>query len=229
MKQNLKKEKALQLRSQGKSYGEILKILNISSKGLLSYWFKNVTLSPLAIKRLERKKLLARKRGLFQFNKNRTRKIVLENASIIKKSKKEVSKISKSALLLIGAVLYWAEGTTRERLYGYPIVSFSNSDPAIIEIFMKYIRTILQVPDTKIYAGIHIHQNIQKETAKIFWSKITGLPKDRFYIFNQISKASKGKRPSHFLPYGTLNIRINNRQLLYRIKGHIQGITLKII
>lgn len=224
MNSNIKKQKAIALRLQGKSYGEILKALHISSKGLLSYWFRDLILSDVAKKRLESKKILARKRGLLQFNKERTQNIVLENTKITEASRKKVPLFKKVYLLLIGAALYWAEGTTRERTYGYQIVSFSNSDSTMVRLFMRYIREILKVPEEKIYAGIHLHPNIEKEKAQLFWSKITRIRKNHFYIFNHISKSSKGIRPLHFLPYGTLNIRINDRRLLCEIKGHIKGI-----
>ena len=219
-----KKSKAINLRLSGKSYGEIQKSLGITSKGTLSYWFKDLRLSSDARKLLETKILDAKKRGLFKFNKERTLLIKNEHQQILIQSQKEIPKLSKTDFLILGTALYWGEGTTREKQRGYQIVSFTNSDPKMIKIFMIYLRKILNVPENKIKPGIHIYPNLDREKTRRFWSLITNIPKERFYIFQNVSRASKHIRPENFLPYGTLNIRVNDRRLFNRIKGHIAGI-----
>lgn len=67
--QSSKKVAAIKLRIQGKSYGEILKILDIPSKGTLSEWFRDIKLSASAKSRLQNNIDIARERGLFRFNK----------------------------------------------------------------------------------------------------------------------------------------------------------------
>lgn len=228
MVQSTLRQKAINLRLRGKSYGEILKELNLTSKGTLSYWFSNLRLPPHAQRRLVDKIALARKKGLLAFNTRRTRRIVIENNRIFKDAIKNTPVISKEQLLLIGAALYWGEGTLRSRERGYPTVSFSNSDPNMVRVFMWYLRKGLGVVDTQIKSGIHIHPNIKAEKAKRFWSKITKLPKGTFFITEQISRASKFKRKGNFLPYGTLSIRVNRRQPFYRIKGYITGIIKQV-
>lgn len=218
------REEAIKLRFRGRSYGEILKELNISSKGTLNYWFRNLEIPPSALKKLEGKILLARERGLLSFNEKRTRRIIDENKKIFNEAIKESPKISKNYLSVIGAALYWGEGSIREQKGRYPIVSFSNSDPQMIRVFMCYLRDCLGVNDNKIKVRVQIHPNIKAVQAKKFWSKITKLPEERFGIFEQISRASKLKRRINFLPYGTLDIRVNNRQLFYKVKGSIIGI-----
>lgn len=218
------KKEALKLRSKGKSYGEIVKILNLKSKGSLSSWFKNIKLSPKSKKRLADKIDLARKRGLFAFNENRTKKIINEHKKILTESKFAIKKFSKNDILLIGTALYWAEGSLREYPNRYSRISFSNSDPRMIKFFLQYLREILEVPENQIRAGIQIHKNIKERVAKNFWSKITGLSQEKFCTFNQVSRSSKLKRPKNFLPYGTISIRVNDRRIFYRIKGCIQGI-----
>ena len=220
-----KKLKAIQLRLGGRSYGEIQKSLDISSKGTLSYWFKNLILPLRARKRLKAKILDAKKRGLFKFNKERTLSIIKENQRILAESQGKIPKFSQTNLLILGTALYWGEGTTRVKQRGYQVVSFSNSDPEMIKIFMIYLRKILGIPENKIKPGIHIYPNLNPEKVKKFWSSITKLPKEKFYIFQNVSRASKFIRPKNFLPYGTLNIRVNDRRLFNKIKGYIAGIS----
>ena len=217
------KAQAIKLRLSGRSYGEILKALNISSKGTLSVWFRGLRLSSGARKRLRKNIETAYKRGLFDFNKQRTQKIFAENKKILTESAKAIPELSQRDLLLIGAALYWCEGTTREKRLNHRI-SFSNSDPRMISIFMKYLRETLEISEEKIYAEIHAYPNIDIPKAKQFWLEITRIMPDKLSIYFNVSKVSKFVRPKDFLPYGTLNIRVNNRQLFYRIKGYIQGI-----
>lgn len=227
MVQNSKKQEAIKLRLKGKSYGEILKALNISSKGFLSYWFRDLKLS-YKVQKLLKRKILRTHKNFLSFNKNRTKKILAENKMIFSTALKTTPRVSKNELLFIGAALYWGEGSLREHYGRYPIIAFSNSSPEMVKVFMHYLRKILGAKDNQIRVGINIHPNIKAEKAKRFWSLITRLPKERFYTVEQISRASKFKRSIHFLPYGTLNIRVNNRKLFFKIKGNIAGITERL-
>ena len=38
-----------------------------------------------------------------------------------------------------------------------------------------------------------------------------------------VSKSSQGKKPFNILPYGTIQIRVNNTELFHRIMGWIDG------
>ena len=219
----LEKQKAIALRLQGKSYNDIRKTLNIPSKGTLSYWFKNFTLTPAARKKLAHNMALAQKRGLLQFNQNRTKSITEENQKIRTAAVKEIGSLSPRELLLIGVALYWGEGTKSEN-NNSPAVILTNSDPKLIAVYMRFVREILNVADEKIRAGIQIHPHINQKLARRFWSKITKLPENRFFIIKQVSRASKFKRPKRSLPYGTVNIRVHKRILFYKIKGYIDGL-----
>ena len=221
---HLKKE-AITLRKGGESYSSIKKALNIKSKGTLSQWFKNLKLSEQSIKLLEKNNKLAHKRGLFIANNKRKIKIENENREAYIEGQSQIKSISKKELTLIGAALYWGEGTKSER--GSVSICFSNSDPVMISVFMRFIREILKIPEDKIRAGIHIYPSISTDKAKKFWAQITKLPENRFYIIRQISRASQNKRPFNILPYGTAVIKINNRQQFYKVKGMIKGIILK--
>lgn len=228
MVQKDKKEKAFRLRLQGKSYGEILKSLDIPSKGTLSTWFRDLELPPAASKRLENKKLMAIERGLMTFNRKRTAAIAIENKKILSESLKEVPLVSDQHLLLIGAALYWGEGSNRENKRNLA-VAFSNSDPEMARVFLKFVRRILKVPEGRIRAGVNIYPNLDRNKALRFWINVTKLPMENFHTSVQQSSASKSRRPQNFLPYGTLHIKINSRQLFYKVRGYIKGIISNLL
>jgi hypothetical protein len=220
------KEKAVSLRLAGQSYSQIQKTLGLKSKGTLSLWFKGLILTKNAESLLERNNKLAHDRGLFIFNENRTKSIALENANFVKEGVKMIDELNQNSLLLIGIILYWAEGTKSEK--SNTCLSFSNSDPAMISSFVKFLTNFLDIKKEKIRGGIHLYPDTNINKAKKYWSKIASLPKNKFYIVNQVSISSQGKRPYNKLPYGTAVIRAGGRKHFYLMKGMIEGIKEKL-
>ncbi len=219
-----KKEQATKLRLEGKSYGQIMKALDIPSKGTLSYWFHDLELTPAARNRLKHNTELAYNRGLFAFNRKRTKKIQAENRKLRIAAQDEIKSLSIRDIRLIGAALYWAEGTKRFGPKNSPRVSFSNADPRMVRVFLRYVREVLQIPDKRLKPGIGLHPGLDADQARDFWAQVTSLPRTDFWISVSTSSASKRKRHLHRLPHGTLQLRINRRQEYYTVLGHIEGI-----
>ncbi len=224
MSLNDKKQKAIRLRLKGFSYGKILKDLGLKSKGTLSNWFKDIVLTENTKKILKKNNELAIKRGLIKFNKKRSRDILKQNEQAIENGKQEVGVNNRKDLLLIGTALYWGEGT--KYIGKHPSLIFTNSDPEMVKMYMKFLRQGLIVDESRIKAGIHIHPHIDKEVVKSFWAKISGIPKDIFYIVRVVSSVSKNKKPVRKLPNGMVVIKVNNRQIFYRVKGMIEGLKI---
>lgn len=222
-----KYQKAIKLRLAGKSYGEIAKTLGVS-KGSLSLWFKNLKLSKATQKLLEGKMRIAREHNLFENNRRRTQTIKIENQQIKQAALNEIKSLSKYELLLIGTALYWAEGWKKEIQGRGHYLSFANSDPGMIALYLRFLREVIQISEEKFRPNIHIYPNINILSAIKFWSKITKIPKQRFHTTTQISRASKGKRPRNSLPYGTLKIDVSGRQKFYQVKGWIDGLVQQI-
>ncbi|MDO8496840.1 MAG: hypothetical protein Q7S43_05330 [bacterium] len=215
---------ALALRLEGKTYGEIRRSFKIP-KSTLSTWFSKLKISNRAKKILESKKREGYLK-LLEFNKTRTVNIKKENEKICSVFKSKIEKLSDRELLLIGAVLYWGEGQKNFtfKKYGYPIVSFSNSDPKMIQVFIKFLESILGFPKDRMRAQVMIYSGINSLAAIDYWHNVTRIPKENISYFVALSRASKGIRPKNLLPYGTLQIRINRRQEFFKIRGLMDGI-----
>lgn len=221
-----KKAQAIKLRSQGKSYNEIRRLLDLPSKGTLSVWFKDIKLSRSAKERLKSKIKVARQRGLFAFNSRRSKNVAKENDKIFKESNKFIHRITDRDLLITGIALYWGEGYKSGK---HPKLSFTNSDPQMIIVFMRFIRRILKISDERIRTHIHIHPNLKIKEAVRFWADLTSLKQENFMIVKQVSSASSGVRPKNILPYGTLDIRVNSRQVYFKMMGLINGLFEQIL
>jgi len=222
---NKKKQKAFKLRRKGYSYNEIYKILNVP-KSTQSGWFKNLILSKTAQKRLRSRIFEGTMRGLLRHNKTQTLLAIQQAKKIKKEAKKEINKFSTNEMRLVGAVLYWAEGY--KRAYNGKTchaISFSNSDPRLIKIMMKFFRTICHVPEKKFRISLRIYPHMNERCVKDFWSQLTHLSLSQFQKTSYaISKASKGKRPKNYLPHGTIQIRIYDTRLFHKIIGWINGV-----
>lgn len=216
------KEKGIALRRLGKSYNEIRKALGIKSKGTISYWFRDLELSPESKRLLAGNVSVAHKRGLFIANKKRWERIQAENVRAQADGARQIGQISQKELLIAGACLYWGEGTKSEK--NYARLAFSNSDPRMIAFYLKFLRTVLFVKEEKIRAGIHLYASTPIDRTKDFWARVTGLRPESFYIVNQVSKSSRLKRDSRFLPYGTAVVKVNGREFFYKMKGMMEGL-----
>jgi len=223
------KDKIWILRRSGKSYSEIQKILGIANKSTVSYWLRGLKLSPKEESALKTNLRIAHKRGLFHANKTRHLRVSKENKKWFTYGKRVFNTLDNNnkMLAILAAGLYWAEGTKVIDQHRTPSLIFSNSDPAMISIFMKFIRIILRVPEIKIRSGIHLYSSTEIDKARKFWSKITKLPSERFYIITQISRASKLMR-GNTLPRGTLALKINSRKEFYIVMGMIASLKKNI-
>ena len=202
----------------GYSYEQIHQKLNIS-KTTINHWFKKLpqkdqeNIKEFRIENWQK----AYKKTAEKIKKETKRK----EKEIQKKAAGEIKKISKRELFLIGLALYWGEGNKRGKNH----IQFTNSDPKMISLMMSFFRKIYQVKEDKFYMQMVLHQNTSAEKALNFWSNLTGVPKKQFKkpCFS-LSKSSQRKRNPKRLPYGTLQIRILDKNLTHTLYGHIAGL-----
>ena len=161
-----KKEAAINLRQKGKTCGEIVSILN-APKGTVWSWIKDTQLSNEIKKRISEKAKQKSRENIINYN---TKIRPVEAAKIrdawTDESKKEIKDISDESLKLIGAALYWAEGNTKNRNR----LQFSNCDPLLIKVAIKFFREICGVLDDKICVRVHIYPGMNyKKVMKLVY------------------------------------------------------------
>lgn len=213
------KLQAISLRKSGESYGEIRKKIKVS-KGTLSLWLRDIKLSPEQEKRIY---VELKQKNAYRMAKANQRKRIEGTEEIIKKAKKEAAKLFKNPLFLSGLMLYWAEGDkseTQER------VKFTNSDPRMIKIIMRWFREICKVPETKFRVCVHIHSLHSRGNIEEYWSGVTGVPINQFHK-TQIKQTSLRQRRNK-LYEGTCAISISNKNFFRKINGWKLGFIEKI-
>ncbi len=119
-----------------------------------------------------------------------------------------------------GCMLYWAEGAKSRN-----VVRFSNSDPEMVRLFVRFLRTYFDVADEHVRVTCYLfadHVERQKEVEQ-FWLDTLELPRSSLCksIVNVYSKHSQKKRRNK-LPYGTCRVAVSRTAVVQSIYGAIQ-------
>jgi len=213
------KERAINYRRRGYSYGMISEKLGLA-KSTLSNWLKEIPYKPNK-RVLKRIKLAPNKSAEIAHNKK-----VANTLAIKKLARAEIGKLTKRDLKLVGIGLYLGEGSKL-----YERVRLVNSNPKIIKLAMRWFREICGLKNKNFFLSVHLYPDNNIEETITFWSKITKIPKKQFgktQIDKRNHKSNKKKRK---LPYGTLHIQIKScgerqfgRNLHRRIMGWIDAV-----
>ncbi len=174
------KEKAIKLRKQGLSYGEILKEVPVT-KASLSLWLKDISLTK------EQKQRLVKKRLAFALKGSQKRKQTrIEDTKEIKDiAVKEIGELTEREMWLISVALYWAEGSKEKETDGRiksGRVRLSNSDPFLIKFFLKWLLDFYGISKSEIHFRIYLHESSRHRLPEVqrYWSKMLELPIDYF-------------------------------------------------
>lgn len=225
MKNKLRK-KAISLRENGFSYSEILRKVPVA-KSTLSLWLGSVGLSKRQKQKITQKKILASRRG----GEVKRRQRIKLTKQIKDKSILEIDSISDKELKLIGAVLYWAEGSKSKEYNPSTGIIFSNSDPLMCKLFISWLINILGVPKKEIYFHIYIHESHKNRLKEIikFWVGITGFSAvkfDKIYFKKNILSTKRRNIGDNY--HGLLRIIVRKSTNLNRkIQGWIEGICIQ--
>lgn len=219
------KERAVILRKKGLSYREILKEIPVA-KSTLSLWLRSVGLSKRQKQRLTAKKLASIRRGWTKWHQ---RRIDLTN-EIVSAARGEIGKLTKRELWLVGIALYWAEGTKeREASIGQPL-SFNNSDPGMIKVYLQWLKEILKVPEDEIKYEIYIHKTANYQKAFEFWSQVVNIDQNVFKIYFKKNKIATKRKNVGDNYNGLLRIKVKRSSHLNRkVAGWTEGLSDSII
>ncbi|MFA5063301.1 MAG: hypothetical protein WC578_04455 [Candidatus Omnitrophota bacterium] len=210
--------RARKFRTQGLSLREICGRIKCS-KSSVSGWVRDIPLTTEQIARLKLKQDKGRANAANHPNSPKQVWVRIRS-DIITSAVKEIPAIpSGLALKIVGTALYWGEGYKAVD----NMVSFSNSDPQMIALMMKFFKEICKVPKVKFRGATHIHPHLDKIKSEKFWVKVSGIPLTQFHKTQfGVSRVSKQKRDS--LPLGTFSIIICDARLQSKIKGWIKGL-----
>jgi transcriptional regulator with XRE-family HTH domain len=204
-------------RQEGRSVKEIARLLCVS-RSTVSLWVRDIPLTADQQAELERRNPIY----------NRQLNGAAVNAARGRERRRGYQETGRrlaeraSAVYVAGCMLYWAEGAkARHQL------RLANADPALIALFVKFLREHFAVSDCDLRIKCHLfadHLQRQEEVEQ-FWLDLLGLGRSNLqksYV-NVYSRASKKKRANK-LPYGTCHVIVNDTKILHEIYGSIQAL-----
>jgi len=211
------KNRAIDLRIQGKTYSEIRSKISNLSKSTLSGWLSKMRLTPkqseLLKGNLERINYNARVKAGWTKKAKKREKIRV----IFQQAENEYQNLKNNNLFLIGLSLYWAEGNKKTEMF-----QFTNSDPEAIKIVIKWLVEIYLIPKEKIKIRLYIHKVYAHENCEKFWSKTTGIPYQKFQKTIYKPTAHKMKKNPDYK--GCIQLRVLKTDFYWKVMGLIKAL-----
>lgn len=169
-----RRQQAYELRLQGRSYLEIEQKLGIP-KSTQSSWFRDVPLSEEHRRRLEERKLEGSRSGAAAIRAARLRRTEV----LHQEAAAEIGEVTDRELFLLGVVAYWCEGSKAKPWAPSESVSFINSDPRLIQLFLRWLER-LGYGTEDLSCNISIHENADLDAAASYWQDVTGISREQF-------------------------------------------------
>jgi hypothetical protein len=181
------------------------------------------TVSKLSEQQIAEKLRLGPERVRWVIKKHKIQKRTISEAArqlyITKFNKKEFILNTRltpeqEKLKLAGVMLYWGEGAKTGNT-----VAFANSDPVMVQLFVRFLKEICGIDDGRLHAVLHYYPDHNESQLKQFWSKTLDLPLKQFYL-STVHLNTKGsyKKKSK---YGTVSVQYSDTRLLGLIKSWI--------
>ncbi|OGK24901.1 hypothetical protein A2954_00830 [Candidatus Roizmanbacteria bacterium RIFCSPLOWO2_01_FULL_37_12] len=219
------KLQARELRQKGKSIKEIAEILKVSP-GSVSVWCRDIELTTHQIEVLQERMLDVnygnRVKYLQRVKDSLNKKIKeLKNEGI-----KEIGKLSKREIFLIGVTLYWGEGFKKDHLVG-----FATSDMSMAKFFLYWLKESFQITSKSLIFRVTANISYQNKINDLvaYWSKELNIQPFQFsqpYFQKTVWKKEYENKDQY---HGVIRIKVRKSiNLLRKIYGFIEGISLNL-
>ncbi len=86
-----------------------------------------------------------------------------------------IGELSERDLLIAGAALYAGEGAKGDRR-----VSFANTNPRMIALFLTWMRRFFAIDETRLRARLYLHKGLDLEADMAHWVDVTDIPRAQF-------------------------------------------------
>lgn len=220
------KNNAIGLRKQGYTYSEISFKTGLS-QGTLSSILSKIKLNPNEKNRIEEIKLQARLKGAKVRNIQRNTK-----TQLLKDNAKEqigVEDFSSTSFLMLGAALYWAEGSKEKSYKPGSGLRFSNSDPKMVRFFVQWLVYNLNVETSRIVFDLYVHESRSSESHKYrkYWMNVIGINGISFgKIYLKHNKLNTKRKNTGDTYRGLVRVKVSRSSDIVRmIEGWVERIS----
>ncbi|MER6410567.1 hypothetical protein [Streptomyces humidus] len=211
------KARARELRLQGRTYDQIQLELGCS-KSSISLWVRDLP-KPERRDPAEQARLASRKRWEHELAvRDEARRRTKTTATA------QLGTMSERDLFIAGIALYWAEGSKDKPYCRRETVTFVNSDPGVIQLYLAWLN-LLGVEPARLTYRLMIHLTADVEGAIRYWADLAGVDASAFQKTTIKKHNPKTLRKNVGESYrGCLVIRVAKGADLYRrIEGWWAG------
>jgi len=184
---------ARKLREQGLSSKKIAKMLGVSDSTILRWCYD--------IKTYKKNAFSEYQRHIYQTLEEKSKDVFKD------------FKININNAKILTAILYYCEGSR------YPTANylcFTNSDPQMIQLFMKLFQLGFKPDETKFRILLQLHTTHNKTELRKYWSKLLKINEKQFYKPTITNPTKRMKRRNY---KGTCSIRYYDFKVLHEIFG----------
>ena len=123
-----------------------------------------------------------------------------------------IGHLNERDLLLVGTALDAAEGAK-----GKGAVIFANTDPRMIALFLRWLRTFFVVDESRVRARLYLHADLDIRRATAFGADLTGIPTTQFHKpYRAVVDATRRK---HRHLCGCLTVRYSSTTMHREVMG----------
>ncbi|MFG2979310.1 hypothetical protein ACGFYY_40780 [Streptomyces sp. NPDC048331] len=212
------RERARDLRLQGLTYDAIQLELGCS-KSSISLWVRDLP-------KPERRRTKEESSAIARRGWDRTLRVrEAERRETKRTASRDVGRMSERELFLVGVGLYWAEGSKDKTYARRERVTFVNSDPDMIYLYLAWLR-LLGVEEERLRYSVMIHETADIAGAERFWAHLVGAAPSQFLRTTVKRHNLRTTRMNVGEAYhGCLAIRVLQSADLYRrVEGWWYGI-----
>jgi transcriptional regulator with XRE-family HTH domain len=157
--------RARDLRADGWTMPEIAAELGVS-RSSVSLWVRDV---PYVPRRPPRSGFVKRAPNALQRRKHE------EIDRLLAEGRDRIGVLSERDLLIAGTALYVGEGIKRDGCVG-----MANTNPAVLLLFLTWLRHFFAVDETKLRVWLYLHEGLDVDAARTFWSEHLDIPLTQF-------------------------------------------------
>ena len=214
--------KARRLREQGLAYNQIAAELGVS-KSSISLWVRDLP-RPERLSYEECCRRVAEGVRRYWAAERPVREAQREATRAAAAA--EIGKLTQRELLAVGAIAYWCEGAKNKPYHRHDRVTFTNSDPALITLFLRFLDAA-GIDRNMIIYRVYIHETADVAGAERFWLELTDAKPAQFRRSALKRHQPKTVRKNVGADYqGCLRVDVRQSMDLYRrIEGWVRATT----
>ena len=134
--------------------------------------------------------------------------------------------MTRKELRIAGALLYACEGTKLRRDTRYKntyiyAIEFTNSDPQLVSLFLKFMTEELEIDRSKIKGQLFIYPDLDQKKVMAEWSRRTQIPETQFQKIIMLKAKISRFKPN---PLGTFKVRYSSKEKFLKLQSIIDSV-----